>query len=121
MAKQETGSPATPHGPDPNRGLQPAGGIPEPSAKRRRALAGSSGCVRGATLIHGGARSHGLAVDLTPAQVIAAVQRMSVGERRAFIEDLLAATSPEYLAGIREARADRRAGRVKSLREVFRA
>jgi hypothetical protein len=72
-------------------------------------------------LSHGGVRPHGLAIDLTPAQVIAAVKRMSVGERRAFIEDLLAATSPEYVAGIREARADRRAGRVKSLREVFRA
>ncbi|MDI7269723.1 MAG: hypothetical protein QME96_17175 [Myxococcota bacterium] len=62
-----------------------------------------------------------LAVDVTPAQVIAAVKRMSVAERRAFIEDLLAATSPEYLASIREARDDRRAGRVKPLREVFRA
>ena len=69
----------------------------------------------------GVSRAHNLAVDLTPAQVIAAVRRMGSGERRAFIEDLLAATSPEYLASIREARADRRAGRVKSLREVFRA
>jgi hypothetical protein len=59
-------------------------------------------------------------VGVTPAQVLLAVKKMGVAERRAFIEDLLAATSPKYLAGIREARGDRRAGRVKSLPEVFR-
>ena len=65
-------------------------------------------------------RTEGLAVDLTADQVIAAVRRMKLADRRDFIEDLLAATSPEYLSSIREARADRRAGRVKPLREVFR-
>jgi len=40
-------------------------------------------------------------------------------EREAFLEDLLAATSPEYLKSIREARADYKAGRVKSHAEVF--
>jgi len=33
--------------------------------------------------------------------------------------DLLAATSPEYLASIREARADYRSGKVKTHAEVF--
>ncbi|MBI4744719.1 MAG: type II toxin-antitoxin system Phd/YefM family antitoxin [Actinobacteria bacterium] len=36
-----------------------------------------------------------------------------------FFEDLLAATSPEYLEGIKEARADYEAGRVFSHKEVF--
>jgi hypothetical protein len=64
-------------------------------------------------------RTEGLAVDLSAEQVIAAVKRMKLAVRRDFIEDLLSATSPEYLSSIREARADRRAGRVKPVREVF--
>jgi PHD/YefM family antitoxin component YafN of YafNO toxin-antitoxin module len=60
-----------------------------------------------------------LEVELTREQIISAIRRMKQAERREFIEDLLAATSPAYLSSIREARADRRAGRVKSLKEVF--
>ncbi|HOW53722.1 MAG TPA: hypothetical protein PLR60_03625 [Syntrophorhabdaceae bacterium] len=44
---------------------------------------------------------------------------MKKKERDAFLEDLLAATSPEYLASIKEARADHKAGRVKTHAEVF--
>jgi PHD/YefM family antitoxin component YafN of YafNO toxin-antitoxin module len=44
---------------------------------------------------------------------------MKKKDRDAFLEDLLAATSPEYLEGIKEARADYKAGRVKSHKEVF--
>ncbi len=44
---------------------------------------------------------------------------MKKKEREAFLEDLLAATSPEHLKSIREARADHKAGRVKSHDEVF--
>jgi PHD/YefM family antitoxin component YafN of YafNO toxin-antitoxin module len=40
-------------------------------------------------------------------------------EREAFLEDLLAATSPAYLESIREARADYKRGRVKPHEEVF--
>jgi hypothetical protein len=40
-----------------------------------------------------------------------AVKKMKKIEREAFLEDLLAATSPEYLESIREARADYTAGR----------
>ncbi|MFZ3063335.1 MAG: type II toxin-antitoxin system Phd/YefM family antitoxin [Actinomycetota bacterium] len=36
-----------------------------------------------------------------------------------FFEDLLAATSPEYLKSIKEARADYEAGRIFSHEEVF--
>jgi len=45
---------------------------------------------------------------------------MKKSDRLAFLEDLLAATSPEYLASIREAREDYRRGRVFSHEEVFR-
>jgi PHD/YefM family antitoxin component YafN of YafNO toxin-antitoxin module len=44
---------------------------------------------------------------------------MKKKEREALLEDLLAATSPEYLSSIREARADYKAGRVKTHEEVF--
>jgi len=35
------------------------------------------------------------------------------------LEDLLAATSPEYMLSIKKARADYKAKRVKSHKEVF--
>jgi PHD/YefM family antitoxin component YafN of YafNO toxin-antitoxin module len=60
-----------------------------------------------------------LEVGLTDEQIIAAVKRMKKTDREEFIEDLLSATSPEYLKSIREARNDRKAGRVKSLEEVL--
>ncbi len=52
-------------------------------------------------------------------EIIEAVKKMKKGERDAFLEDLLASTSPEYLKSIKEARADYKAGRVKSHEEVF--
>ena len=60
-----------------------------------------------------------LEFDLIPEQIIAAVKRMKKADRREFIEDLLAATSPEYLDSITEARADAKAGRTKTIDEVF--
>ena len=51
--------------------------------------------------------------------IIEAVKRMKKRERDAFLEDLLASTSPEYLKSIKEARADYKAGRVKTHEEVF--
>ncbi len=60
-----------------------------------------------------------LKVGLDADQIIAAVKRMKKADREEFIEDLLAATSPEYLRSVREAREDWRAGRVKDLEEVF--
>lgn len=58
-------------------------------------------------------------VEIKPEEIIAAVKRMSKLEMEDFLEDLLAATSPEYLTSIKEARSDYRAGRVKSHEEVF--
>jgi len=58
-------------------------------------------------------------IDIAPEEIIKAVKGMKKTERDAFVEDLLAATSPEYLASIKEARADYKAKRVKSHAEVF--
>jgi hypothetical protein len=40
-------------------------------------------------------------------------------QRKLFLEDLLASTSPEYLESIQEARKDYREGRVKTHKEAF--
>ena len=61
----------------------------------------------------------GIKIEVRPEDIIEAVKKMSKREREEFIEDLLAATAPEYIESIREARADYKAGRVKSHEEVF--
>lgn len=58
-------------------------------------------------------------ISIAPEEIIRAVRGMKPKQRRAFLEDLLAAVSPEYLASIREGRADYKAGRVKSHAELF--
>jgi hypothetical protein len=58
-------------------------------------------------------------VGIDPEEIIGAVKRMPRKERDSFLEDLLAATSPEYLESIREGREDYKAGRVKTHQEVF--
>ena len=58
-------------------------------------------------------------VEVRAEDLIDAVKKMKKREREAFLEDLLAATSPEYLKSICEARADEQAGRVKTHAEVF--
>jgi hypothetical protein len=58
-------------------------------------------------------------VTISQEEIIKAVKDMKKKERDAFLEDLLAATSPEYLTGIKESRADYKAGRVKTHKEVF--
>jgi hypothetical protein len=58
-------------------------------------------------------------IEIKREEVIEAIKAMRKKEREAFLEDLLAAISPEYLKSIREARADYKAGRVKSHAEVF--
>ena len=60
-----------------------------------------------------------LKIDLKPAEIIMAIKKMKKKERETFLEDLLAATSPEYLDSIRKARADYKSGRVKTHEEVF--
>jgi hypothetical protein len=58
-------------------------------------------------------------IDVKPGDIIEAVKRMKKRERDAFLEDLLAATSPEYVGSIKEARADYKVGRIKTHAEVF--
>lgn len=60
-----------------------------------------------------------LQIELKPKAIIEAVRKMKKKERDTFLEDLLAATSPEYISTIKEARADYKAGRVKAHAEVF--
>ena len=58
-------------------------------------------------------------IEVKPEDIIEAVKKMKKKERDAFLEDLLAATSPEYVGSIKEARAGYKAGRVKAHAEVF--
>ncbi len=58
-------------------------------------------------------------MEIRPEVIIAAVKKMTKKERDSFLEDLLASTSPEYLKSIKEARADYKAGRVRTHQEVF--
>jgi hypothetical protein len=58
-------------------------------------------------------------IQVKAEEIIEAVKSMEKRKREAFLEDLIAATSPEYLSSIREARADYKASRVKTHEEVF--
>ncbi len=58
-------------------------------------------------------------IQVKPKEIIEAVKSMEKRKREAFLEDLIAATCPEYLSSIREARADYKARRVKTHGEVF--
>ena len=58
-------------------------------------------------------------MEVSPETIIQAVKSMKKSARQVFLEDLIAATSPEYLQSIREARRDFKAGKVKSHRQVF--
>jgi hypothetical protein len=58
-------------------------------------------------------------VNLSRQEIIGAVKSMNKRDRDDFLEELLATTSPEYLESIRDARADYKAGRVKTHDEVF--
>jgi hypothetical protein len=60
-----------------------------------------------------------LKMEVSPETIIQAVKGMKKTARRAFLENLIAATSPEYLQSIRDARRDYKAGRVKSHADVF--
>lgn len=60
-----------------------------------------------------------LKMEVSPETIIRAMKGMKKTARRAFLENLIAATSQEYLHSIREARRDDKAGRVKSHADVF--
>ena len=57
--------------------------------------------------------------EIKPEDIIESVKMMNTEERDAFLEDLLAATSPEYLKSIRQARSEYQSGKVKTHKEVF--
>ena len=58
-------------------------------------------------------------IRVKPEEIIESIKGMDKKKREAFLEDLIAATSPEYLSSIREARADNKAKRIKMHEEVF--
>lgn len=58
-------------------------------------------------------------MEIKPEIIVMAIKKMSKKKRDAFLEDLLASTSPEYLNSIKEARSDYKTGRVKTHQEVF--
>jgi len=58
-------------------------------------------------------------VNLSRQEIIGAVKAMRKQDRETFLEELLSATSPEYLKSIKEARRDYKAGRIKKHDEVF--
>lgn len=60
-----------------------------------------------------------LKVPISTDEIIEAVKKMKKLDREAFIEDLIAMTSPEYLESIKEARAEYKAGKTKSHKEIF--
>lgn len=51
--------------------------------------------------------------------IIEAVKAMKKKDRDDFLEDLLAATSPDFLDSIKEARADYKSGRVFEHSDIF--
>ncbi len=58
-------------------------------------------------------------VGITLERLVAALRAMEDEDREWFLENLLAATSPEYLQSVEEARQDYSEGRVTSADELF--
>jgi hypothetical protein len=58
-------------------------------------------------------------VNLSLSDLISALKMLDEEDGEFFIENLLAALSPEYLKSIEEARRDYKEGRVLSHEEVF--
>ena len=58
-------------------------------------------------------------VGISLGELVGALRAMGEEDREWFLENLLAATSPEYLESIREAREDYREGRVIEAEELF--
>jgi len=59
-------------------------------------------------------------VSVSLEELVTALREMKDEDREWFLENLLAATSPDYLKSIREAREDFRQGLVLSAEELFR-
>jgi len=58
-------------------------------------------------------------IGFSVADLVAALQQLSEEDREFFIENLLAATSPEYLKSIDEARRDYGEGKTTPYARVF--
>ena len=58
-------------------------------------------------------------IEIKPQEIIEAVRKMKKKERDAFLEELIAVTSPEYLESIKDARDDYKAGRTQTHEEIF--
>ena len=61
-----------------------------------------------------------LKIGISLEQLVAALRAADDEDREWFLENLLAATSPEYLKSIEEAREDYRLGRTVEAEELFR-
>jgi hypothetical protein len=59
-------------------------------------------------------------IGFSVADLVAALQQLSDEDREFFIENLLAATSPEYLKSIDEARRDYKEGKTIPYEKLFR-
>lgn len=58
-------------------------------------------------------------IGVSVEELISAINELDNEDREFLIENLLAATSPEYIHSVEEARTDYRHGRVLSHDEVF--
>jgi hypothetical protein len=58
-------------------------------------------------------------IGFSVAELAAALQQLSDEDREFFIENLLAATSPEYLESVKQARRDYREGKTIPYEELF--
>jgi len=58
-------------------------------------------------------------IEIKPQEIIEAVRKMKKKERDAFLEELIAVASPEYLESIKDARDDYKAGRTQTHEEIF--
>jgi hypothetical protein len=63
--------------------------------------------------------STALKLEIDTKGIIEAVKKMKKQDREEFLENLLAATSPEYLTSIREARTEYKTGRTTDHKDVF--
>lgn len=67
----------------------------------------------------GGVQMLELKVPISREEIIEAVKKMKKSDREVFVEDLLAIISPDYVLSIKEARAEYKAGKTKSHKEIF--
>lgn len=66
-----------------------------------------------------GDRESVLRIEVSLQELVKALQAMDEEDRECFLENLLAASSPEYLKSIREARGDYQQGRTIRAEELF--